>query len=191
MPLKAPALPLLFGSVVDLETALLEDQNMIHVLSGLDGELEFYLKLYAARSTSLLDVISPFVPPSQLTDPLPQIVSRHLDIPQSALTASGVPEWIQGSSSVIVPVFVDRRARGVRKNAPASVIVRFAVPYRCGDVYFPGEVDEKVRCGAATYAWLQRECPSVRTPFLHGFGFPGGQSVLDFPNHSFTDRFPR
>jgi hypothetical protein len=48
-------------------------------------------------------------------------------------------------------------------------------------MFRPGNVDEKLRTEAATYIWLQSNCPNIPVPRLFGFGFPGTQSVLD--NH--------
>lgn len=41
----------------------------------------------------------------------------------------------------------------------------------------PGNADEKLRCEAATFIWIQEHCSEVPIPTLWGFGFVGGQSV--------------
>ncbi|UPL02692.1 hypothetical protein LCI18_013626 [Fusarium solani-melongenae] len=60
-------------------------------------------------------------------------------------------------------------------------MIRFPLPYKIGESTHPGNADEKLRCEAATYAWLQSHCPSIPIPHLWGFGFPSGPSftVLD------------
>jgi hypothetical protein len=51
------------------------------------------------------------------------------------------------------------------------------LPYRIGEDCCPGNGDEKVRCEAGTYAWLQENCPTVPIPRLYGFGLSTGQTV--------------
>lgn len=50
------------------------------------------------------------------------------------------------------------------------VIICFPLPYRVGEATNPGNLDEKINTEAATYAWLQRNCPEVPIPQLYGFG---------------------
>jgi len=57
------------------------------------------------------------------------------------------------------------------------VLIRFPLPYRVGDKVCPGNGDEKVRCEAATYAWMQKECPSIPIPQIYGFALSTGQCV--------------
>lgn len=64
-----------------------------------------------------------------------------------------------------------------RSSLPSKAIIRFPLPYKVGEDFRPGNVDEKLRSEAATYLWLQEHCPDVPVPDLLGFGFPGGQSV--------------
>ncbi|TPX15568.1 uncharacterized protein E0L32_004266 [Thyridium curvatum] len=73
-------------------------------------------------------------------------------------------------------------------NLPQKAIIRFPLPYKIGEEHYPGNVDEKLRCEAATYAWLQSHCPAVPTPRLLGFGFPGGHSFTALKNESFFNR---
>jgi len=55
------------------------------------------------------------------------------------------------------------------------VLIRFPLPYRVGDKARPGNGDEKLRCEAATYAWMQDKCPDVPIPHLYGFALSTGQ----------------
>ncbi|RLL93487.1 hypothetical protein CFD26_100822 [Aspergillus turcosus] len=73
---------------------------------------------------------------------------------------------MHGSFNLIVPVTVEEFGR---------VIIRFPLPYRVGDSFHPGNSDEKVKCEAGTYAWLQQECPTIPIPRLYGFGLTTGQ----------------
>jgi len=101
------------------------------------------------------------------------IVSRHLGIPTTDLEVCEVKEWVAGSFNYCIPIKI---ARSHHPALPERVIIRFALPYEVGDGSSPA-VDEKVRCEAATYIWLQQNCPDVPIPRLYGFGLPGTQSV--------------
>ena len=50
-------------------------------------------------------------------------------------------------------------------------MIRFALPYKVGQEDFLGNMDEKLRCEAATYIWIQENCPDVPVPTLLGFAF--------------------
>jgi hypothetical protein len=53
----------------------------------------------------------------------------------------------------------------------------FPLPYKVGESRNPGNVDEKLRCEAATFIWIHENCPEILIPQLWGFGLVGGQSV--------------
>jgi hypothetical protein len=79
-----------------------------------------------------------------------------------------VDKWIQGSFNVCIPVFIHARKK---------VMIRFPLPYKIGEPTHPGNAEEKLRCEVATYASIWSQRPSIPTPRLWGFGFPGGLSV--------------
>ena len=81
-----------------------------------------------------------------------------------------IQEWIHGSFNVCIPVTI------FAQN-PRRVIVRFPLPYRVGEDFRPGNADEKVRCEAGTYAWLEQACPDIPIPRLYGFAMSTGESV--------------
>jgi hypothetical protein len=60
---------------------------------------------------------------------------------------------------------------------PSTAVIRFAMPIEVGEQPSPGIIDEKVRCEAATYAWMQQRCPAVPIPRLLGMGFVGSCCV--------------
>ncbi|PWY72153.1 hypothetical protein BO94DRAFT_569142 [Aspergillus sclerotioniger CBS 115572] len=66
-------------------------------------------------------------------------------------------------------------------NPPSEnhVLVRIPLPYKIGEEIKPGNVDEKLRCEAATYIWIRQNCPNVPIPSLHGFAFPDGQTFVE------------
>ncbi|KAL8977811.1 MAG: hypothetical protein Q9205_006466, partial [Flavoplaca limonia] len=57
------------------------------------------------------------------------------------------------------------------QQAEKRVMIRFPLPYKVGEEDFPGNAEEKLRCEAATYVWLQQHCPDVPIPRLLGFSF--------------------
>lgn len=149
-------LPLLKGRIT-LQEALEEDEDIVQNLSYPEKRAVFWLYLDRHRPQ------------------IAEIVSRHLNIPEAGLQLGELREWIHGSFNTCVPVQITHP----RPHLPRQVIIRFPLPYKTGEEYYPGNVDEKLRCEAATYIWLQRNCPAVPIPRLLGFGFPGTQSVLD------------
>jgi hypothetical protein len=78
--------------------------------------------------------------------------------------------WIHGSFNICLPVYIDNW----RKRPGGRVIIRFPLPFKVGDSNYPGNADEKVRCEAATYAWIRENCSDVPIPYLWGFAFAGG-----------------
>lgn len=56
-------------------------------------------------------------------------------------------------------------------------MIRFPLPYRVGELVCPGNSDEKINCEAATYAWIQENCPFSSKPQLYGFGLSTNQRV--------------
>lgn len=102
------------------------------------------------------------------------IVAHHLVVDPAHCDVSPPEYWRHGSFNVCVPACVDAPNRG----QPSFVMVRFPLPYRVGETTRPGNADEKLRCEAATYAWLQEHCTSVPIPHLYGVGFATGQQVL-------------
>ncbi|POR36342.1 hypothetical protein TPAR_03459 [Tolypocladium paradoxum] len=160
-------LPLLKGRV-SLGEALKEDVDIIRELAYPEKRLQFWLHLYSCRRQ------------------IAEVVSRHLNILESDFSLGEVEEWIHGSYNACIPIHIAERARGSR--LPPQAIVRFPLPYKVGEDFYPGNVDEKLRCEAATYVWLQQNCPDIPVPRLFGFGFPAGQSFTAVENESFCSR---
>lgn len=98
-------------------------------------------------------------------------VALHLGLRSASACRIEDPKtWRHGTFNFCVPVTVDNERR---------VLIRFPLPYRIGDKACPGNSDEKLRCEAATYAWMQQKCPGVQVPSLYGFALSTGQSVRD------------
>jgi hypothetical protein len=98
------------------------------------------------------------------------VVAHHLNLSSAVCHVAGIEDWLQGSFNVCVPITIDT-LNGKR------VLLRFPLPYRVGEAYRPGNGDEKIRCEAGTYAWLQENCAEVPIPELYGFALSSGESV--------------
>lgn len=152
----AKTLPLLTGSIT-LSEALAEDEDVIQDLSYPEKRLDFWVHLHSCRPQ------------------IEQAISQHLNIPPADFRLAEVEEWIHGSFNACLPVYI---APGRRTSKlPPKAVIRFPLPYKLGEELSPENVDEKLRCEAATYVWLRGSCPDVPMPRLLGFGFPGTRSV--------------
>jgi hypothetical protein len=150
-------LPLLHGSIT-LAAALDDDDNVLQEISYPEQRIQFFVYLLIHHSE------------------IEAIVSYHLGLKKTETCRIGeVKEWIAGSFNVCVPVYIDNWTQHPGKR----VLVRFPLPYKVGEFQHPGNADEKLRCEAATFVWIQDNCPSIPIPYLWGFGFSGGQSVSD------------
>jgi hypothetical protein len=148
-------LPLLHGNVT-LESALDNDDNMLQKIAYPDLRFEFYLSLYKRRSD------------------IEAIVSHHLRLRQTETCHLGeFKDWKAGSFNVCIPVNIRNWDTFPNKR----VIIRFPLPYKVGESRYPGNADEKLRCEAASFIWIQDNCPAVPIPYLWGFGFSDGQGV--------------
>lgn len=88
-------------------------------------------------------------------------------------------DWIQGSFNLCIPIVVQHG----NHRPDQRVIIRLPLPYRVGETFHPGNADEKLRCEAGAYIWLQENCPDVPIAHLYGFGLSTGQSVRDKCTH--------
>ncbi|KAK4106316.1 hypothetical protein N658DRAFT_519900 [Parathielavia hyrcaniae] len=160
-------LPLLRGRIT-LEDAMGEDENVIHRLSYPEKRAIFYLYLDRRRAL------------------IAEVISRHL-ISTKLLRLGELKEWIHGSFNACIPISINPPQPGLSN----LVVIRFPLPYKVGEAHFPGNVEEKLRCEAATYVWLQQNCPDVPIPRLFGFGFPGTQSLHQLENQHIPTDIPR
>jgi hypothetical protein len=149
-------LPLLQGEIT-LESALDDDDNVLQAIAYPQKRFEFYVYLLKHRSE------------------IETIVSYHLGLnKRDTCQIAEVKDWIAGSFNVCIPVHVNRA-----KSPSKRVVIRFPLPYKVGELQYPGNAEEKIRCEAATFIWIQENCPTVPIPYLWGFGLPDGQSVCD------------
>ncbi|QSS59765.1 hypothetical protein I7I51_04561 [Histoplasma capsulatum] len=101
------------------------------------------------------------------------IVAHHLYLTPAScrVNISDRSEWLNGSFNLCVPVSIQNQ----NQKSSRRVLMRFPLPYK---VAGPNNGDEKIRCEAATYAWLNQECPNIPTTCLRGFGLSTGQRIL-------------
>jgi len=137
--------------------ALAEDWDMIPTLTAFAKTREFCQYLDCHR------------------DQLEGLISRHLGIPSTEFVLLSQECWVWGSFNLCMPIDIKRTHRS--STLPPQAILRIPLPFRCGEDYSPGNVEEKLRCEAATYIWLQRFIPSIPTPRLLAIGFRGAESV--------------
>ena len=148
-------LPTLHGEVT-FEEAVDEEDDMLHRLAYWHHRNDFFSHLKAQRSQ------------------IEAIISYHLGLDtRDQCTLSEYEEWLHGSFNVAIPVRVHSRC----KPTPQNVIIRFPLPYNIGESEFPGNADEELRSEAATYIWIEDNCPDVPIPCLYGFAFSNGCTV--------------
>ncbi|KAM3547919.1 hypothetical protein ARSEF4850_009724 [Beauveria asiatica] len=99
---------------------------------------------------------------------LAELIAHHLGAKPSEIAVSPQEWWRHGSFNLCIPVLV--KADLKKTSLPQFVMIRFPLPYRVGEAAHPGNSDEKLRCEAATYAWIDENCPDVPIPKLFGFG---------------------
>src|SRR5580700_4180318 len=149
-------LPLLLGRQVTLDAALGSVDDMLLELSYPSKQAVFYSYLCEQQSD------------------IEALVSFHLGLStMERCRMSETREWMCGNFNVCVPVYVDGWVGFPGKR----VLIRIPLPYKLGEAENPGNVEEKLRCEAATFIWIKEQCPEVPIPYLWGFGFPSGQCV--------------
>jgi len=154
--MEPPKLKTLDGDVV-FDEAVQEEHNMLHRLTYWQKKFDFLMYLHQQR------------------DKIEALVSAHLGLksPKDCQLTQPV-DWIHGGFNICLPVNIS-----CRKHPGRRVIVRCPLPYKIGEIEHPGNAEEKLRCEAATYVWIQENCPDVSIPRLWGFAFSDGHSVSD------------
>lgn len=149
-------LPLLLGRQITLDAAVDSADDMLLELSYPAKQAAFYFYLRERRSS------------------IEALVSFHLGLSKKArCRMSETREWMCGYYNVCVPIYVDGGVGFPGKR----VLIRIPLAYKLGEAENPGNVEEKLRCEAATFIWIREQCPEVPIPYLWGFGFPSGQCV--------------
>ncbi|PGH18438.1 hypothetical protein AJ79_00507 [Helicocarpus griseus UAMH5409] len=140
---------------ITYDSAKEQDANILHQSGYRDQRTTYFTHL--CRSRRLIQ----------------KIVGHHLGLHSLDIChVVDVEEWIHGSFNVCIRIDVDAQGH----NPARQLMIRFPLPYRIGESSCPGNADEKVRCEAGTYAWLQENCPTVPIPQLYGFGLSTGRT---------------
>ncbi|KFY46968.1 hypothetical protein V494_00261 [Pseudogymnoascus sp. VKM F-4513 (FW-928)] len=161
MPLQTRRLP---REDITYSVAQEREVNVLHQLEYCDKRDKFFDCLYSKRN--LMQVV----------------VAHHLGQLPNACSIADMSEWLHGSFNVCVPVTISTW-QGKR------VLLRFPQPYRVGDSFQPGNGDEKIRCEAGTYAWLNENCAEVPIPRLYGFALSTGQTFTRLESLPFVRRY--
>ncbi|KAE8355183.1 hypothetical protein BDV28DRAFT_129457 [Aspergillus coremiiformis] len=135
-----------------------EEVNILHQLGYYKKQIEFFSHLNNHQEW------------------IKNTVAHHFNLYSSDVChVSDIEDWLHGSFNVCIPITINTRS--VKR-----LILRLPLPYRVGEDFMPGNGDEKVRCEAGTYAWLQENCPDVPIPELYGFGLSTGETFTCFEN---------
>ncbi|PYI24950.1 hypothetical protein BP00DRAFT_431727 [Aspergillus indologenus CBS 114.80] len=149
--------PLLRGEI-SYSTAKREEVNMIHRLKYHDQRDKFFAHIFEKRKW------------------IEATVAHHLNLASTNLCRmDDVEKWHHGSFNLCVPVTIS--GCKWKQQSGGRVLLRFPLPYRVGDAFQPGNGDEKIRCEAGAYAWLEENCPDVPIPQLYGFATSTGDTV--------------
>jgi len=150
MPLRSRRL---LREEITFSVAQDKELNILHQLGYYDKKEQFFDSLY--RKSNLMK----------------STVAHHLSLQSAdACVVADMSDWLHGSFNVCVPVTISTWQE-------KRVLLRIPLPYRVGEFLQPGNGDEKIRCEAGTYAWLDENCPEVPIPRLYGFGLSTGQTV--------------
>ncbi|KAE8152136.1 hypothetical protein BDV25DRAFT_170776 [Aspergillus avenaceus] len=133
------------------------ETNILHALGYWDQQSQYFKDLHQKRHL------------------IEALVAHHLNLGMKTCHIGEPAEWLSGTFNVCIPVFVNHSQR-------PGFLVRLPLPYRVGEAFNPGNADEKIACEVGTYVWLQRHCPEVPIPRLHGYGFSTGQTFTALEN---------
>lgn len=130
-----------------------EEFNMLHKLGYHAAKTQFFEHLHSKR------------------DWMKAVICHHLGLDSPNDCQVAPPDWwLHGSFNVCIPVMI-----GSWNNK--KLLMRFPLPYRVGEAFRPGNCDEKIRCEAGAYSWLEKNCPEIPIPKLYGFALSTGEMV--------------
>lgn len=161
---------LIYGEIT-YEQALDNDNNMIPRLGYRDQKLKLYIYLNESRKQ------------------IKNTVAHHLGVPARKCRIAAIEDWIHGSFNLCLRIDIDTGIQSqLGDDNLKQVMIRFPLPYRIGEDPCPGNSDEKPLCEAATYAWLQENCPTIPIPQLYGFALSNGQTFTFLENLPILNR---
>jgi hypothetical protein len=104
-------------------------------------------------------------------DDIERIVAHHVRLQRGQHCSVAQPSaWLCGSFNVCIPIQIGGRRE-------QRLLMKCPLPHRLGGLMDTRLLDEKLRCEAASFAWMSQNCPRVPIPQLWGFGLPSGLSV--------------
>ncbi|KAM3513335.1 hypothetical protein MY11210_003019 [Beauveria gryllotalpidicola] len=120
-------------------------------------------------------------------DLITALVTHHLALQRDAsCTVLPTKDWICGGFNVCIPVEVT-----VRGGTTKRLIFRCPRPHKLAEDRYPGTINEKIGCEAATYVWMQEHCSDIRIPHLYAFGFLDGDHFTHIERRPFLHRIFR
>ena len=158
------SLPLFRGNSISLEDALEDNDNILHRLDYPEKKKEFWSYLLSHKND--IEELVCF-----------HLCANHCQVADEA-------HWLFGSYNVCIPVYIDRPSE-------QAVLVRIPLPFKIGETFNPGNMDEKLRCEVATSIWIRENCPTVPIPSLYGFAFPNGLTVCELRSNIFQNELTK
>ncbi|EEH03547.1 conserved hypothetical protein [Histoplasma capsulatum G186AR] len=158
---------------ITYSTAKGREANILHQLGYHDKQTSFFNQLNNSR------------------DWIKYVVAHHLGLGAGSVDLCRVAEvedWFHGSFNICVPVTIEDETWKREKQGGWHVLLRLPLPYRIGEAFRSGNGDEKVRCEAGTYAWLQENCPEVPIPHMYGFAMSTGETFTRLEHLPFLSR---
>ncbi|EGX95241.1 Aminoglycoside phosphotransferase [Cordyceps militaris CM01] len=144
----------LLSGPITFSSATARSANVLHALQYPLLKLAFYSYVEEHRAV------------------LAEVIAHHLGTKPADIEIAPQEWWQHGSFNLVIPLNVN--GDPAHSTVPHAIL-RFPLPYRVGEAANPGNADEKLNCEAATYAWLEENCPSVPIPKLYGFGLSTNQ----------------
>ncbi|KAG5922924.1 hypothetical protein E4U42_005146 [Claviceps africana] len=164
----APSLDLLGRGPITIESALMQEKNVINWATYGPATDKLYEWLWEQRES------------------IQALVKHHLALSKRDFCAV-LPRshWIRGSFNICVPVELKS------KKSCQKVIFRCPMPHKLAESRYQGSIDEKLGCEVGAYIWIEENCPDIRTPFLFGFGSSDGRQYTHAHQMSIFSRLAR
>ncbi|GAB1311532.1 hypothetical protein MFIFM68171_01742 [Madurella fahalii] len=156
--------------------------NRLHTLeSTAEGEGDFLLAIQHQRAAERFRQQI-----GRETELIAAVVKHHLRLRHDDSCVVLPPNsWIQGGFNLCILVDVQSRSSSESRR----VIFRCPMAHKLAEQQYPGTIDEKISCEAATYAWMQDYCADIRIPHLYAFGFADGSQFAHASRRPWYIRF--
>ncbi|KAM3414212.1 hypothetical protein BST61_g10870 [Cercospora zeina] len=140
------------GRRLSLEDAQTEERDVLRQLRRCEERSQMFTRLWAQRSQ------------------IQTAVAGHLGLRSTSQCVVQSPAvWNRGHFNICVHVQVTDNCGDVSRK-----IFRCPMPHKVGQPASDA-IDEKIRSEAASYAWVEQECPNVPVPHLIAFGLSTGE----------------